>query len=126
MEIPNTMRQGSTITLAILAALIFALSVTTIKGLEVARTCEGTAFTIGCQGGKKIEIREAIYGRDTKDFGCGGPIKNTSCKSNKSLSEVKKRCNGKPSCSVPANNGVFGDPCRGTKKFLSATYVCKK
>ena len=57
----------------------------------VARTCEGTKFSIGCQGGKKIVVQDAIYGRDTKDFACGGPIKSTSCKSNKSLSEVKKR-----------------------------------
>ncbi|XP_071501966.1 L-rhamnose-binding lectin CSL3-like [Diadema antillarum] len=33
-------------------------------------------------------------------------------------------CNGKTRCIVPAYNRVFGDPCRGTRKYLGVTYTC--
>jgi len=88
------------------------------------RKCEGTNMNLGCHRGR-IQIRDALYGRNTKSFSCGGPIKTTNCKSSRSLSVMKKRCNGRRSCSVPATNSVFGDPCYGTKKFLQASYACQ-
>ena len=27
-------------------------------------------------------------------------------------------------CDVQSNNGVFGDPCVGTYKFLKVKYIC--
>ena len=33
-------------------------------------------------------------------------------------------CQGESSCEVQATNGVFGDPCGGTYKYLSAVYEC--
>ena len=34
------------------------------------------------------------------------------------------RCEGKNSCEVAASNGVFGDPCVGTRKYLTTTWEC--
>ena len=35
-------------------------------------------------------------------------------------------CDSKGSCSIPANNQVFGDPCYGTHKYLEVHYQCVK
>uniref|UniRef100_A0A672HBA1 SUEL-type lectin domain-containing protein n=1 Tax=Salarias fasciatus TaxID=181472 RepID=A0A672HBA1_SALFA len=35
------------------------------------------------------------------------------------------RCNGKRRCNLKASNSVFGDPCRGTYKYLEVDFVCK-
>ena len=37
---------------------------------------------------------------------------------------MQDRCEGKNSCEVEASNGVFGDPCVGTRKYLTATWEC--
>jgi hypothetical protein len=39
---------------------------------------------------------------------------------------VKKQCDGhQSSCDVSANNGIFGDPCPGTYKYLKIGYECQ-
>lgn len=52
-----------------------------------------------------------------------GP-KTTNCRAANSDKVVSKKCNGKSGCHVPANNHYFGDPCRGTVKYLEVAYVC--
>ena len=37
---------------------------------------------------------------------------------------MQDRCEGKNACEVEASNGVFGDPCVGTRKYLTATWEC--
>ena len=34
---------------------------------------------------------------------------------------VRSACDGEASCELYANNGVFGDPCGGTYKYLKVT-----
>ena len=41
------------------------------------------------------------------------------------LQVMQGLCNGESSCSVEAANNVFGDPCRGTEKYLTATWKCE-
>ena len=48
-----------------------------------------------------------------------------ACEAESSLVEVKNRCDGENSCQVPATNAVFGDPCRGTYKYLEVAYNCQ-
>ncbi|VDI72454.1 Hypothetical predicted protein [Mytilus galloprovincialis] len=36
-----------------------------------------------------------------------------------------KNCNGRKSCTVAANNRLYGDPCPGTHKYVTVTYYCK-
>ena len=38
---------------------------------------------------------------------------------------VKYRCDGKHYCTIAASNGIFGDPCYGIAKYLTATWECK-
>ena len=43
-----------------------------------------------------------------------------------SLGIVNGNCNGRRSCTIHANNGVFGDPCGGTYKYLEVSWTCVK
>jgi hypothetical protein len=39
---------------------------------------------------------------------------------------VKNQCDGhQSSCDVSANNGIFGDPCPNTYKYLKIGYECQ-
>ena len=77
-----------------------------------------------CDAGQKIAVKKALYGRKKSNV-CPGPKQhNTRCASKKSMSVVKKKCNGKQRCRIPAKNNVFGDPCRGTFKYLEVEYEC--
>ena len=37
---------------------------------------------------------------------------------------MQERCEGKNSCAVEASNSIFGDPCGGVVKYLTATWEC--
>ena len=77
-----------------------------------------------CNAGQKIVVKKALYGRKKNNV-CPGPNqKNVRCESKNSMSRVKKSCNGKQNCKIAAKNGVFGDPCVGTFKYLEVEYEC--
>ncbi|XP_065825978.1 rhamnose-binding lectin-like [Oscarella lobularis] len=85
--------------------------------------CEGRALKLNCYG-KSITIKSANYGR-TNGFTCpNSATSNRNCRSSKSLGIVEGLCGGRKSCTVSATNGVFGDPCVGTNKYLEVQYVC--
>nr|ADD22403.1 cnidarian egg lectin isoform c [Hydractinia echinata] len=90
------------------------------------RVCENKTMRISCSSGRVIQIRRAMYGRYTTSY-CGWNIFQGRCNSHssRSLHEVKLRCQNKRSCSVNAVNGVFGDPCFGTRKYLEVDYYCR-
>ncbi|XP_057314772.1 SCO-spondin-like [Hydractinia symbiolongicarpus] len=90
------------------------------------RVCEHTTMHIICPSGQVIQIQRAMYGRYTISY-CGWNIFQGRCNSHssRSLHEVKLRCQNKRSCSVNAVNGVFGDPCYGTRKYLEVDYSCR-
>lgn len=54
---------------------------------------------------------------------CGGTYYTTNCKADNSLSIVKADCQDKPNCVLKADNGKFGDPCVGTKKYLEVSDI---
>ena len=92
------------------------------------RACEkiGSSWKqIKCPTGKKIKIVDAMYGRQSKTICYWSGNKNINCKSSRSLSVVKARCENKLECSVAARNSHFGDPCRGTRKYLEVIYKCR-
>uniref|UniRef100_A0A3Q1EY80 SUEL-type lectin domain-containing protein n=1 Tax=Acanthochromis polyacanthus TaxID=80966 RepID=A0A3Q1EY80_9TELE len=77
--------------------------------------------------GHTLSVLRADYGRhdkttctSTRPFFqtqytcCSGPT-----------GKVAERCNGRMSCSIKASNSEFGDPCRGTYKYLDVTYTCE-
>jgi len=97
-----------------------------VPGTINVEACEhsGSDVRIQCDQGMEIKIKTAFYGAEPGQT-CPIPnIPSQPCKSDRSLAEVKARCEGKNSCSVPPSNGVFGDPCPGTGKFLKVGYEC--
>ncbi|KAM4569889.1 L-rhamnose-binding lectin CSL3-like [Odontesthes bonariensis] len=91
----------------------------TYKYLELAYTCQFQ--------GRVISVQSAVYGRrDMTTCATGRPasqIQNVHCSSQSTT--VAESCNGKSSCSINAINSVFGDPCRGTYKYLELAYTCQ-
>uniref|UniRef100_A0A8B9HKZ9 SUEL-type lectin domain-containing protein n=1 Tax=Astyanax mexicanus TaxID=7994 RepID=A0A8B9HKZ9_ASTMX len=96
---------------------------------ETSVTCEGSTAVLTCGSGV-LKIDSANYGRtDPTTCSAGRPtsqITKTDCYSSNTLSVVKTRsvCDGKTTCSVPASNSVFSDPCVNTYKFLIIKYFC--
>ncbi|XP_033109765.1 L-rhamnose-binding lectin ELEL-1-like [Anneissia japonica] len=89
--------------------------------------CEHKTMSIDC-GDHKINILCASYGRSVPyNQRCwhSSSIQDTSCIAQSSISKVNQLCDGKKSCNVQASNGVFGDPCYGTFKYLEVSYECE-
>ncbi|XDV45642.1 hypothetical protein PO909_013705, partial [Leuciscus waleckii] len=101
---------------------------TPLEGAEAKRTqaCEGGSAYISCDFGF-ITVIKANYGRTDRSTCAGRPanqISNTHCFQETSLHTMTSRCDGSKSCSVPAVNSVFSDPCVGTYKYLDVSYEC--
>ncbi|XP_035671499.1 uncharacterized protein LOC118412625 isoform X3 [Branchiostoma floridae] len=88
------------------------------------RVCEHQRLSISCPAGQQINIVSALYGRTTRAVCPSGPIRTTNCRSSTSLARVRASCQGKSTCSMAASNGVFGDPCVGTYKYLEVSSTC--
>jgi len=86
--------------------------------------CEGYSLTLSCATGKKLTVTAATYGRSNTVTCIHSAMSNTACSASASLSTVQSSCNNQNSCTVSASNSVFGDPCGGTYKYLTATYTC--
>jgi hypothetical protein len=83
---------------------------------------EGGTATLSCPSGQVIaSIDFASYGTPT---GSCPNFSSSSCHASSSKSTVEAGCLNKQSCTVGANNGVFGDPCGGTYKKLVVAYSC--
>jgi len=100
---------------------------TCIKSATIRKIiCEERASTISCPVGTVIKIQSANYGRFLRSV-CPHPaIRTTQCRSGASYSKVSSRCNGIKSCRLVASNRIYGDPCRGTYKYLDVLYTCVK
>ena len=91
-----------------------------------ATTCEGQSLTLRCGRGRVIRVVYAIYGRRNRRVCAKNkPIKTTKCRAKNSKKIAVKTCDGKRTCQLKANNGVFGDPCIGTFKYLTVIYGCR-
>ncbi|CAC5414960.1 TN [Mytilus coruscus] len=87
--------------------------------------CENSKTTLSCPSNKVIKIQHATYGRSDKRTCKHQHIKTTRCSTKKPLGITRKNCNGRKSCAVAANNGLYGDPCPGTYKYVTVSYSCK-
>jgi hypothetical protein len=86
--------------------------------------CERAKRTIACPAGSSITILSASYGRSGRSV-CPGSVRTLRCSSKVALPRVKGRCDGRQSCELFASNSVYGDPCRGTVKYLDISYSCQ-
>ena len=89
--------------------------------------CEGDGISIHCRGDATIKITSAVFGR--LSFAVCKPYNQNTwtkfCRAKQALNVVKQTCEGRSSCFVYANTGVFGEPCLGLEKYLQVTYRCK-
>jgi len=82
--------------------------------------CEGQNLNLQCLQSQNLDIVSANFGR-TDSTMCG-LWSNTNCKSDKSA-YFQAKCNNNNSCSDIASNGVFGEPCGGTYKYLGNYFI---
>ena len=88
------------------------------------RVCEGSALTLDCGAGT-INIQDASYGRQHGPDVCPhAATSNQECHELTSTDIVSAACQGESTCTIQATNGVFGDPCGGTYKYLTVNYDC--
>jgi hypothetical protein len=77
---------------------------------------------VACPSGTFIRlIRFASYGTPA---GACPNFTTSACDSATSGQVVSAACLNKASCSVPATNAAFGDPCTGTVKKLAVVVAC--
>ncbi|CAH1251049.1 PKD1L3 [Branchiostoma lanceolatum] len=126
-EVTFTCNQGYEIEGAIRvtcqANQIWTDPVPTCTQLEQRRVCFREIMTLQCPAGRRINVVSAMYGRLSRAY-CSGVVARTGCRSESSLSRVRSVCQGESTCSVMASAGLFGDPCRGTSKYLEVEFTC--
>ena len=87
--------------------------------------CEDKTGTINCQNGKRIDVLNAMYGRENEETCPSWKYVDTNCRSQNSYSVVHNKCNNVASCVLTPTNAMFGgDPCSGTYKYLVVEYQC--
>merc|ERR1711931_604939 len=97
---------------------------TLVRHTFKASICENHTVNLKCRKGL-IQIVSANYGRTSRGV-CRKTFSmwNSNCRSHRSDFQVKKQCNKKRNCKLFASNSVFGDPCRGTYKYLEVRFRC--
>ncbi|EQC24836.1 hypothetical protein SDRG_17273 [Saprolegnia diclina VS20] len=84
---------------------------------------ENGALALDC-GNTMLQISRIIFASYGLPDGLGLGATYGWCYAGSSPNVLESSCVGKKSCSVGANNGVFGDPCVGTVKRLTVTAEC--
>ncbi|XP_072045787.1 L-rhamnose-binding lectin SML-like isoform X2 [Amphiura filiformis] len=103
----------------------------TFKYLEIVYSCkdyvcEHDTLHLECAVGQTISVSSALYGRQKSNVCTNGPNPQTNnCAAVNSLKLVQDQCEGHETCDIQASNGVFGDPCVGTFKYLEIEYSCE-
>ena len=86
---------------------------------------EGSSVSVACSSGFIITaINFASYG--TTPYGSCGAYATAICHAPSSNSVVSSKCLNQPSCSIDANNNVFGDPCDKQFKGLYVQVTCSE
>ncbi|OQR89095.1 hypothetical protein ACHHYP_06474 [Achlya hypogyna] len=107
----------------------------TFKAMSVEAQCVGATdtlvggsvgqdqtLTLECPPSQKISlVAFASYGTPK---GTPGTYTTGWCDAASSISVVQGLCAGQSSCSIPAGDATFGDPCIGTYKSLSVAVEC--
>lgn len=104
--------------------IFFSLMMLLLVAKHVKVFCENSVVALSCPRCKKLHILNASYGRTNTSSCRRGSTRRTNCAACGSKCKVKKYCHGKRSCRFSASNHVFGDPCRGTYKYLRVTFKC--
>lgn len=85
-------------------------------GTVCAEASEGSFVTLTAPAGMVfLSLDFASYGTPT---GTCGAYSVSSCHASSSMEVLSNACIGQNTCTVAADNSVFGDPCNGTLKRL--------
>jgi len=88
----------------------------------IVAASENTSPQLTCPGSTVIaSIQFASFGTPT---GTCGAFQTGACNAANSSAVVAALCVGKPSCTIPAADTTFGDPCFNTVKVLSVQALC--
>ncbi|XP_052819730.1 L-rhamnose-binding lectin ELEL-1-like [Mya arenaria] len=106
-----------------LFAVCAVLAVSSVSGGAIL--CERSKGYIHCPPGQRIAVHYAYYGRTHDRSICPHPAtSNQNCRASGSFNKIKNACHNKQVCYLAANNGVFGDPCVGTYKYIDVNFSC--
>ena len=75
-------------------------------------------MSINC-GARVIDILSASYGRTQQ--GVCGRNGDTNCHAGTSMRVARFECQQQRRCVLYAKNSAFGDPCKGTRKYLDVS-----
>ena len=103
--------------------MIAKLSFVSSQSQFCSSSHEGGTVSVACSSGLIIAaVNFASYG--TSPTGTCGAYNTSSCHAPSSYSVVANACVNQPSCSIDANNKVFGDPCEEALKGLYIQVTC--
>ncbi|XP_052819926.1 D-galactoside-specific lectin-like, partial [Mya arenaria] len=87
--------------------------------------CEESTGHIRCPAGQKNAVYNAYYGRTHNGTICPHSLtSNQTCHATGSLDKIQSACQNQQQCYLAANYAVYGDPCRGTFKYIEVKFVC--
>lgn len=86
--------------------------------------CQNQKLTLHCSGGKVIKVHYANYGRTSYHICPRGTLLTDDCEGHNTKKIVKRKCNGRRRCRLRATNAIYGNPCRGTTKYLEVKFSC--
>jgi hypothetical protein len=69
-------------------------------------------------------VDQVVFASYGNPSGACGSFAAGSCEAGDAADVVRELCAGRASCTIPAGNGSFGDPCRGTAKRLAIEARC--
>ncbi|XP_022110440.1 latrophilin Cirl-like [Acanthaster planci] len=86
--------------------------------------CENNKFSIKCGKEETIDVKWALYGRETGTSDCHINKPNPGGNATASLLTVKDKCQARNKCELIANNALFGDPLPNVGKYLVVHHTC--
>ncbi len=91
-------------------------------GEACAMADEGQAASLSCSEGQRIE--SVIFASYGTPIGSCGSFSQGACHAKSSEGAVADLCVGRESCTIPATNSTFSDPCNSTVKSLAVEVEC--
>lgn len=98
--------------------------------MKTSQVCEHSWAYLRCDAGQTLRIVSNLYGRERGDI-CNNVnpkwlnIPSGGCRASSSLPKARSVCDGRQYCYLKASNSIFGDPCKGTYKYMQTAYECQ-
>lgn len=119
---PSMITLTSTVPTTIPTIIDTGTSLPESRTITCAESYEGGSVSLTCSNGLISAIDFASYG--TPSGKCGAYTASSWCHASSTYTIVYNICIHLASCSIEANNNVFGDPCIFTEKRLYIQVTC--